>query len=292
MHEETYLLPHPNTWIRKIVVDEEITHNGLKALLETLNNYPHYDQINLWKTAIGDEGIVFLGSWIKPNPYLKILDLMDNRIGLEGCRSLSMALQHNECLTTLILDYNEIGDAGAQILSFGVSWNPVLQVISLQYCGISEIGGSAIGNEVVAKSQSLRSLDLQGNPLGPGGVASIAYGLTQTRTLETLSLVDTSFGYDSHCLMQLAKGLEENKTLTSLNLNLNTLDAEGAVMLVSAIKATPSLTKVRIYEKMDSAMFKQFIDAIKANKIKASKKKKKGKRKGGKKKKGAKGKKK
>lgn len=159
--------------------------------METLNNYPHYKSIAFWRANLGDDGCQMLANWIKPNNLLKSVELMDNRISTRGCTALARALQHNECLTTLVLDYNDIGDEGAQAIASGVIWNPTLQILSLKYCNIGEEGGISIGSEIIGKSQSLKELDLQGNPLGPAGIAAIGDGLKTAKKLEKINLVNS-----------------------------------------------------------------------------------------------------
>jgi Ran GTPase-activating protein (RanGAP) involved in mRNA processing and transport len=215
---------------------------------------------------------------------------MDNRIGLRGCSAISRALEHNEALHTLILDYNDIGDEGATVLSVGVSWNPTLTTLSLKYCGIGEEGGVAIGSLIVAKSPSLTELDLQGNPLGNRGIAAIGEGIKNSQKLIKLNLSATTTGavMDQASVDKFCEGVTENvnDTLSDVNLHLNAITDSGAQRLLELVQAKPSITRLKLYEQVNTNLYKQICDVVAKNKVTAAKKKKPGAKKGGAKKKG------
>lgn len=79
----------------------------------------------------------------------------------------------------------------------------------------------------------------------------------------------------------LVAGMEENSTLKNVNLNLNTLCTEGAHLVLELLTKKKSIVKLKVYEKMEKAIFTKIIDQLKKNRGG----KKKAKKKGGKKKK-------
>ena len=75
----------------------------------------------------------------------------------------------------------------------------------------------------------------------------------------------------------LVAGIEENTTLNNVNLNLNTLSTEGAHLILDLLTKKKTLTKFKVYEKMEKAIFTKIMEQLKKNK--SSKKKKGGKKK-------------
>lgn len=270
----------PVSLIFDIVVSEPITIRQLHALLETLDNYPHYNTLRFWKVPLGNELSLLLAEWLRPNFKLKILELLDCQIDRRGCAALSTSLHHNESLTHLIMDYNDIGDEGISALSVGVSWNPSLQFLSLRYCGIGPEGSQAVATEIIGKSQSIIELDLQGNPLGPKGVTHIGKSLKSAQKLQKLSIADTAFGHSTTAIQALSDGLQYNQSILELNLHLNTLELEGATFLLNVLKEQKILRVLKLYEfqqNLPDTLFQELKDAVAKNKP-ATKKKGKGKK--------------
>ncbi len=254
----------------------------MKGLIDTLNNYTDCDQLSFWRASFGDEGGVLLANWLRLNSSIKLLEMIDTKITLHTCKAFSNALQSNETLNTVTLDYNDLGDEGAQYLSIGLSWNPSIANLSLKYCNITENGGVVIGNEMIGKNQSLVSLNLQGNPIGPNGIIQIGQNLPKHPKLESLNLADTAFGSSKEAVIELATGIQQNELLAALNLNLNKLDEEAARKLLEVVQNKPNLKSLILFEEMSTSLFVEFMEAIKKNK---GAKKKGGKKGGGKKKK-------
>lgn len=70
----------------------------------------------------------------------------------------------------LKLDDNIIGNSGIENLAFGLRTNPHLTKLSLKYCGITEKGVKFVQEILANISSKIRSIKLQGNPIGNEGV--------------------------------------------------------------------------------------------------------------------------
>lgn len=68
------------------------------------------------------------------------------------------------------LDDNLIGTKGLESLAIGLRTNDVLTKLSLKYCGIDEKGVRYLQDILANLSSKIRSIKIQGNPLGNKGI--------------------------------------------------------------------------------------------------------------------------
>lgn len=160
-----------------VIIDQPCTKEDLQVLFQHLNEYRQFEELLIWRASLGDEGCWFLClGWLKQLPKLPKLEMIDNRLGPRSCMAIKEVLTGNEdILTNLILDYNDFGDEGAALLSDGVQWSKSLAYLSVAYCSIGEKGAQSIGELIVGKNESIKNLNLQGNPLGNSGSNSFFF---------------------------------------------------------------------------------------------------------------------
>ena len=189
------------TTLTVLNLPEGITSKGL-AELKPLHRLR---AISLDRTRVTDEGLQALASF----PHLEALDISGSPVTDAGLRVLKQ-LPH---LKRLTLNGN-ITDAGAVQLARAA---PALEVLDISQTMIGDAGMASIaelpalktlyankklgdrGLQALAKSRSLRTLDLTGTPVTDAGVNHLA----DLKTLEELSLSQTSVG--NACLDALAK---------------------------------------------------------------------------------------
>jgi Ran GTPase-activating protein (RanGAP) involved in mRNA processing and transport len=92
---------------------------------------------------------------------------MDNNITPLGCEFLARVLINpNNKITKLKLDNNPLTTKGIAELSVGLRQNSVIEKLSFNYCQIDSKGVKYIQEIMANINCKLRSLKLQGNPLG------------------------------------------------------------------------------------------------------------------------------
>jgi len=88
----------------------------------------------------------------------------------------------------------------------------------------------------VAKSSTIRALDISNNRFGVDGVAAIVVCLTTNATLESLNLSDNSIGLRGADL--IARALSSKTVLKELNLSRSDLHDDGAAVIVKSLGNT------------------------------------------------------
>eukprot|EP00984_Skeletonema_dohrnii_P018038 scaffold8338_cov72-Skeletonema_dohrnii-CCMP3373.AAC.2 len=169
---------------------------------------------------IGNEGLDVLSNGLRGiGSSLKVLDLSDNSIGNDGLLNLVEALQSCTGLEELDLSHNDFSAVvGLGSLSDWLQNSPLnLKNLCLENCRISDVGLHALaegaanhcktldldGNESITRtglsylSSAIRSdschvktLYLQGIPIGDEGMEALAQGLVGNQSLTSLYLSD------------------------------------------------------------------------------------------------------
>eukprot|EP01064_Diplonema_japonicum_P006432 TRINITY_DN14288_c2_g1_i1.p1 TRINITY_DN14288_c2_g1~~TRINITY_DN14288_c2_g1_i1.p1 ORF type:complete len:387 (+),score=71.05 TRINITY_DN14288_c2_g1_i1:48-1163(+) len=282
-----------------LIFNESMSFAATKAVIDSFafwpSNWKHMNILSIWRCwgsanteddqCSGDDGAMLVHEFLKADSSdscnLQNLEIIMAQITAKGCSYLGRALTQNESLKYLNLSHNrEIGDAGATALGEGLKWNSTLEILKLEYCGIGWKGGEEIGRNIV-RASSLKELHLKGNNLGSKGIQGIAQALAKNMTLVHLDLADNCFGIHLEAVEALRDGIETNDSLTSIDLNLNSLVPAGATMLLEVLKTKPKIEVFHIYERVEDDLFEQIIAETKAH----VDRKKKGAKKGGKKRK-------
>ena len=92
---------------------------------------------------------------------------MENNITSLGCEFLAKVMMNPaNKITKLRLDNNKIGLAGIAAISEGLRQNETIEKISFNFCAIPPEGCKYIQDILANLNSKLRTLKLQGNPLG------------------------------------------------------------------------------------------------------------------------------
>ena len=130
-------------------------------------NYQHLKKIRLWKVKADDEGVRSICNYIDKSNSIEYLDLMDNGITPLGCEFLARVLVNpNNRIVKLKLDNNPLTTQGLANLSVGLRENSTIEKLSFNYCGIDARGIKYLQEIMANLGCKLRSLKVQGNPLG------------------------------------------------------------------------------------------------------------------------------
>lgn len=108
-------------------------------------------------------------------------------------------------------------------------------------------------------------MNLQGNNVGPRGVAALAEALKKSEAIMSLNLADNNFGHDAACVTALREGILANNSLSSVNLHLNNIVPEASALLTEVLKTKRNIVDFKIYERMAADIYKELLDAAGAN---------------------------
>lgn len=146
--------------------------------------------------------------WLKRNPLSRT-----------AAQDVFRLVTQTANLRTLDLDQTELGDAGvAQLFTALVDHDkPIaLRRIYLNAIGIGTEGVPAIAKYLASAHCALDALYFTNNPMGNVGVAALAVGLRENKSLSRLTLA--SVGVSDYGIIALCEALEAHPTLTTLDI--------------------------------------------------------------------------
>jgi len=216
-------------------------------------------------------------------PSLTFLDLTHNQMGPAGAAALAAALPRLPQLTTLRLSGNpfeaagvaalapalpatlralelgcRMGDAGAAALGPFLPPLRDLTRVDFSYNGLTDAG---LRDLLPNLPETLRELQLDGNPFGPAGAREVAAALQGLRGLQLLSLKACALGDAGMQALAPAPALRDHPELTELRLSDNGIGAVGAEALAAVL---PTLPRVRQLGFTFNEGFGRFIAAARA----------------------------
>lgn len=209
-----------NTTLESLhLVDCEISHVGATAIASGLRNAAssRLTELRIIMNNIGDNGAVAIAQALRDDSTLTHLDLSSAHISNRGAAEIATALQQNRTLQTLNLADNKIG--------FGQvpgSIGGIPSQFPAPTAGVGA-GGAAPPGAVVWVSQPSPN--------------SIHWALSNNNKLNSLNLSHNEIG--GMDLEVLANGLQNNVTLTHLNLGSNNkIDDLGVAALARVLHKT------------------------------------------------------
>jgi Ran GTPase-activating protein (RanGAP) involved in mRNA processing and transport len=252
---------------------------GLKSLCEALKKCPAFRRFDVSLNPLGREGGHMLVSFIHEAPQLlelyagdteldihvlvavasvllpsstklnlKGLDLSNPRIQTlqeEHTVHLGRMLRVNTSLTEIYLGKHKMRDEGVrQLVSFLLE-NKTLRVLDLRCNELGVAGAQHLANLLVDDCQ-IRKLNLENNRIGEkghvGGAKALAQALTQNKMLTHLNL--NTNGLCGDALQQLADGLSQNATLSTLELFHSTWDQVSALKFHQILTSTSRIQQL------------------------------------------------
>lgn len=211
--------------------------------------YEHLKKIRIWEGAIGDEGVRCICKLLTATPVLEVLDLLNNGITSLGCEFLGKALKvQGSKMKQLRLDNNPITSEGVRFLGEGLRQHSALDKLSLKYCGIDEKGIRPIQEILANINSQLRSLKLQGNPIGNEGMHQLLRAVECSESLQKINVADTA--------LQLLDWEEDRNSLTEVL----------AEQLVSLMRKSLLIIKYDIrFNPLHDGIADQMLKAVEAN---------------------------
>jgi len=158
-----------------------------------------------------------------------------------GCQALSRLLEKSSHLRVLSLPNCEIGDEEVRMLALSIKSNKErlpIESLQLSFNNITHIGLEAVANALWG-STTLRELKVDNNVIGDRGAHQIAAIIPAMKSMEVLDVGFNSITAPG--LTVLMKTIAESKSLLSLSLSGNAIDANAAKSVAYALAYNCSL---------------------------------------------------
>ncbi|TPX78290.1 hypothetical protein CcCBS67573_g00458 [Chytriomyces confervae] len=129
--------------------------------------------------------------------------------------------------------------AQALMLAAGVSQNTVLKSLNLNNCRLNATFGIKMG-EALQNNDTLESLSLERNSIGPLGIKAIATGLANNKSLVHLHLANQNLAAGFESEQALAKAISANNQITTFTANIRDHSSRGVIDRALARNSTRS----------------------------------------------------
>lgn len=205
----------------------DVGAEGLAALLGSLRCCSSIASLKFGDNDLCDEGAVILAESLHHFPNLLVLDLNTNNIESGGIAALALALPKCPLLKDFDLTHIDLGDEhneddtgreAAALLGDALSQLTMLERLSLDYASFCD-----------------------------AGFAALVSALPGCSSLKHLEMLCTQAGINGRCA-GLSRALAQCKSLVQLDLEENSIDNEGAVLLAAAFPLCTSLKQIHMAE--------------------------------------------
>ncbi|KAL1251653.1 hypothetical protein QQF64_019449, partial [Cirrhinus molitorella] len=264
------LLMDSHSKVEKIKLNNcKLTEKSCSVVATVLSSKTILKEMDLNNSRLLDSGVKEICEGLK-NPVceLEILKLSKCDLTVESCSALSLVLSSDSSsLKDLDLSNNNLQDLGIKLLSDGLKENCRLEKLRFSHCSITEEGYKALASALRSNPSYLIELDLTGNDPGQSGVKELNDLLQDPNCqlklrflgpaadeacqfvtgivgknpllLKELNLSECELGDTP--MNQIAALLQDKHcTLHTLQLNNNSITAEGCAALTSAFNSNPS----------------------------------------------------
>lgn len=173
---------------------------------------------------------------IEPMPY-------------ESVRGFFGALEAYPWLRVVSLHNAQIGDDGAMVIAeFLQGYQPTpdrnpfgIEVLELPMCRITPKGAAYLGN-VLAQNETVKTLQLDFNPLGDAGAAALGDGIKWNASLQKVSLQYCDIGPQGG--EAVSKFFVRSSSVSDLSLRGNPLGPSGVTAIGRSLAKNAYLTKL------------------------------------------------
>jgi Ran GTPase-activating protein (RanGAP) involved in mRNA processing and transport len=265
-------------WTVTAVLLKNVGDKGMAKLAEALETNKKIEVLSI--DGIGASGIASLAGALKVNTKLRNVMLVSGGLGIvagnlvgigtEGALKLAEALIENKTLKELTISYITATADEATEIAKALQRNTALESLCFS-CGGFALGAPTEFAAAIALNTTLKELDLLESSIKTDGVIELAKALKANTTLKKLNFSSNlihlkgaealaellkvnkalEFLGLSYCCMgddaviKIAEGLEENATVTKVELNGNLLTRTKAQdALVKALKRNRTLLAV------------------------------------------------
>eukprot|EP00112_Aurelia_sp_Birch-Aquarium-sp1_P022404 Seg630.7 transcript_id=Seg630.7/GoldUCD/mRNA.D3Y31 product="Protein phosphatase 1 regulatory subunit 37" protein_id=Seg630.7/GoldUCD/D3Y31 len=263
-----------------VALNPKMGMRGWQTLCRMLRKTPCLYSLDARRTMLTDQTMPMFGRCLKADPYLRTLHLEGVFLSGRPLLILTTALKYNTLLEELYLGDNDLQPADGVSIGAMLSANKTLQLLDLRNNGFRDGGLVHIANgltdqanndtgglgsivlwnlgltheamfgfcDALAKSKTLRSLNLGQNRLGDLGIQKIKPGLIRNRSLRKLGLLNTRLGNEG--AVALAEILADSISLTRIDVRENHIHIAGLMAVSLALKVNHSLIRIDLDKEL------------------------------------------
>jgi Ran GTPase-activating protein (RanGAP) involved in mRNA processing and transport len=179
---------------------------------------------------------------IRYNSTITVLNIADCYIGSEHGSILANALRENKTLKELDISYNRFGSDAVVDIITALQANPSLKVLRITDVDMGSEGAVALASLLDETNPLSRcrliKLSMFRNHIGESGIRAIAHSLASNKTLQSLEL-DLNEA-------DITLSLQTSEDLTYLDLSENAIKTKGEEFLAIAIGKNRTLKVLRL----------------------------------------------
>lgn len=241
--------------VRGTVVDAKLTAIGMKpeegsVMARLVAGCTRLTALDVGFNLFDEEVALAIVRAARRRDQMVSLGLASCKIGTAGAVEIADYVRSSAALASLALEFNHMETEGGVALASALASSPALTSLSVgeNFFDASEVAAAIA--PALALNSSLTSLNL--NELerageargGMAGFVAIAHALASQRSLA--SLVLSSNHLDAAAGRALAHALSTNQALTCLNVRFNQLGSEGGCAIASALEVNTTLTALDV----------------------------------------------
>lgn len=211
---------------------------ALDAILPALQTCTSLHTVNLCDNAFGPTAAEPLEKFFQSHIPLKHLHLQNNGMGPEAGARMARALSKNAAsLETIICGRNRLenGSVPAWTECFTAHKN-TLKIVKMPQNGIRPEGIEQLMRDGLSQCQTLETIDLQDNTFTAKGSAALATALPIWSNLQELAVGDCLLSGRGGIAVAEALQKGHNKSLKTIRLQYNEINAQGLKAFATAIK--------------------------------------------------------
>jgi Ran GTPase-activating protein (RanGAP) involved in mRNA processing and transport len=229
-----------NTTLSTLYINTcQVTDIGASHLANALTKNTALKNLQIGNNCITNIGVKLICEMLLKNNTLTDMGIGDNDFNVEGTRHLISVLKNNTSITRLDLSHSNLEESEYFDNDVIKEFTALLSHQStLKYLNISsnnnlgEIGAKYF-SDVFASNTTLTGLNLSYCGIKTEGFASVANKLKYNTTLQTIKLGGEDAGINCQILIEV---LKTNKSITSIDLSENDINAEIAEGLANMLK--------------------------------------------------------
>ena len=216
--------------------------SGMTKIAKALRNTSTLTLFSINNNNVGEEAAGDIAIALSRNTRLQTLDLNNNRFKTAGMIQIAKALQNTSTLTWFSITNNNVGEEAAVDIAAALSRNATLQTLDLQNNRFNAAGIIKIA-KALQNISTLTVFDISNNNIGEQAADDIASVLSHNNKLQTLDLRNNSF---KAAMIKIAKALQNNVTLTVLDISNNNIGEEAADEIATALSCNARLQTLNL----------------------------------------------
>lgn len=212
----------------KLEFEGTIVTKAIKSMKEALKYHRHIKRLILANCHIGDSGLKELSEGIKENTSITELNISGNWITDNGMiqNFINNGLSANRSLQDIDLSDNQISDETINDLyHILISEKTTIKRLNLSKNMITDAGAEKFA-EALKKLNTFEKIELEKNQIGDKGATAIS----EIFKIPNCKITHVYLGYNNignEGARSIAKAVEGNKNIKSLNLEFNNISYKG-----------------------------------------------------------------